>query len=138
MLSSLARLQVQCALSWCTERVEQAAWGCGKCWWHCSHNINMLWAAPGSHAHLAAHRSHTVGKHGFEFRVRCLYSRRGRTGGTHAQTALCVERCPRMALGSMCLLVFWPLLMQHHLQNFLVKDGSSQSSSTQFSLNYEI
>lgn len=39
------------------------------------HNMNMLWTASGFHAHLAAHRSQTVGKHGFEFSVRYLYSR---------------------------------------------------------------
>lgn len=91
--------------------------------------MNALWAAPGSHAHLAAHRIQTVGKHEFEFRVRYLYSRRARTGSTHAQTALCVEQHPWMALGNVCLPVFCPSLMQHRLHHIL--SGSSQSSTTQ-------
>lgn len=112
-------------LSWCTERVEQAAWGWGQCWWHCTHNGNMLRAAPGFHAHRAAHKSQTVGKHGFESRGKCLCSRRGRTGGAHAQAALCAEQRPWMALGTCVCLHFGTSLMLCHLQYFLFKDDSS-------------
>lgn len=94
-------------LSWCTERVEQAAWGWGECWWQRTHNVNVLRAAPGFHAHRAAHRSQAVGKHGFESRGSCL-CRSGRTGGAHAQTALCVEQRPWMALGTCVCLYFGP------------------------------
>lgn len=53
LLSSPVQLHVQRAL--CHEAQSGASClGLWQCSWHCVHSMNMLWAAPGSHACLAS------------------------------------------------------------------------------------